>query len=215
MKSIRPYIALDLETTGVDVERVHILELGAVLDDGKSEVEGLLTLNKLVKEKAYFYSEPYAMQMNAEILTAIAKTKYGVSLVHVATDLLNMITNCGELAYEWDRANNVTRPSRAVSIAGKNVSTFDYPILLNSLQRIASANPEDHQAIHCAASLKLDRSGAIVKRRFIDIGSMYYDDFGYVPDQGEIMKLIGDTMVTHRALDDSLQVVRAIRYKMK
>jgi oligoribonuclease (3'-5' exoribonuclease) len=38
---LRPYISIDLETTGLDVEKVQILQIGWVIDDGVSPINSL------------------------------------------------------------------------------------------------------------------------------------------------------------------------------
>ena len=48
----------------------------------------------------------------------------------------------------------------------------------------------------------------------MDVGPMYYPDFGYVPCLGEINKITqGTNEVSHDALDDSFDVVMAVRHK--
>ena len=43
-----PYISLDVEATGVDVNRVHVLQLAAVYDDG-SHIDSLSSFNVVIR----------------------------------------------------------------------------------------------------------------------------------------------------------------------
>jgi oligoribonuclease (3'-5' exoribonuclease) len=51
--------------------------------------------------------------------------------------------------------------------------------------------------------------------RSIDVGSVYFHKFGYVPSLGEINELIGYKPVSHKALDDALNVIAALRWIMR
>lgn len=53
-----------------------------------------------------------------------------------------------------------------------------------------------------------------IKHRVLDPGPMFLVDFGHVPNLKEIKELLGDVdEVAHTAVEDALDVVRAIRYK--
>jgi oligoribonuclease (3'-5' exoribonuclease) len=82
---------------------------------------------------------------------------------------------------------NENSPNGKVNLAGKNLAMFDLKFL----------NKLDFKAQY--------------KHRILDVGNMYFSKFGYVPSLQEINDLIGYKPVAHRALDDALNVVVAIR----
>lgn len=87
--------------------------------------------------------------------------------------------------------NLVQHKNKPIVLAGKNVAGFDLPILRNNGFDIN------------------------VKHRIIDVGSMYYPFFGYVPSFDEISALIGAPPITHNAMEDCERVVEAIQWMMK
>jgi hypothetical protein len=219
-KTIRPYISTDLETTGVATDKVHILELGAVLDDGVNSIDNLKTFNVLIKEPLQ-YTEEYAMNLNTDILQQIDSGKSGLPIMTPGEAFVAFAEfvqdGCG-LALEWDQANGVERPSASISFAGKNISTFDFPIIHTALRRMTTQTKEvrgiDASVLmEVIANFTVGAKGGLLKRRFIDLGSVYFDQFGYIPSQDEIMNLLGWEKVNHRAKDDAMQVVKGLRAK--
>ena len=94
---------------------------------------------------------------------------------------------------EWnDWITNLTNEFGKLSVAGKNVAGFDLPIL--------KMNGFDTSQFN---------------HRCIDPGSLYFTEFGYVPNLGQINELTGRHAVMHDALVDAMDVVVAIRHKMK
>lgn len=77
------------------------------------------------------------------------------------------------------------------TLAGKNLSEFDLKFIKKECPKFID-----------------------YKHRIIDVGNLYFSEFGYVPSLTEINKLINYKPVAHRALDDALNVVWAIRYKL-
>src|SRR3972149_7680090 len=62
-----PYLALDVETTGVNIEKVHVLQLAAVYDNGNA-IRDLQTFNEVIAWKEITYGEEYAMNLNKRLL---------------------------------------------------------------------------------------------------------------------------------------------------
>lgn len=203
--SIRPYLSLDLETTGAkDLERVEILELGYVRENGKSPVEELEQESFIFDVESFSYSEPYAMSMesNQKILKQIADknaTKYAPAVVF--DKLLEAIERCVSEAEDWDRENELPVKSQ-ISLAGKNVASFDLPIIRNYFKN--RVHPDKFKAFD-----------NMVMHRTIDVGSMFYEDFRYVPNTNELTTHLGLSQSNHRAIDDAMLVVKAVRMKNK
>ncbi len=179
---MRPYISLDIETSGLDLQKSHMLQFGLTYDDGKSDIKNLPTLNLFVDYKYITYGEPYALKMNSWIFEKIVKGGENVVPLDKAID--QMITFIEQHKGRY-----------RMQIAGKNVGSFDIPILRNHMNET-----------------QLNRFNNLVQHRTIDVGSIYFSHFGYNPTLDAINKLIGYNAVTHDALDDALNVVYAIRY---
>lgn len=194
---IRPYVSLDLETTGLDIEKSHILELGFVYDDGKSTIDQLKKYNFVIHHDRFTHCEPYAMNLNARLIKQIAEKKDTVPFETAINQLLETLREASTAAMKYDEETKAWRIDTRVCIAGKNVAGFDLPLLRN--QRATDGL--------IATLFKY------ISHRVIDPGSMYYPDFGFIPSLGEINKKNGRNEVTHCAVDDAMDVVCAIRSK--
>jgi len=226
--TIRPYVSIDIETTGVNKEKSHILEIGAVIEDGKSRYEELESLGIMIKEESYEYAEPYAMQMNKGILKEVATAKHDpkigfqdsedgtriMGLYQAFSELVRFIRKASDIAYAWDMDNAVLHPTTRISLAGKNVSAFDLPIIINNLTRLTVNTPNNVKGCQGLVDFfNPDTGSSALKRRVIDPGPMYFEDFGYIPSLGEINTLTSEHEVAHRAVADAMQVIKAVRYK--
>ena len=80
-----------------------------------------------------------------------------------------------------------------IQVAGKNFSNFDSVVL--------KQNGFDKMFNYCS-------------HRFIDVGSMYMEDFGFVPSSGQIAKKINIKTGNHRALEDAKMVAQMIEHKI-
>lgn len=216
MKAIRPYISLDLETTGLDTDKSQMLQIAWVIEDGVSKsVKDLDHGSFLIRNPKIVYGENYALGMNDWIFRELMK-KDGESKYEITTPMrglyyfLSAVKQAAEMAYNFDIANGVKRPRRSVQIAGKNPANFDWPIVLN---RLKQADPSTETMSEIEYSM--DASVGFVDHRFMDVGAIFFEDFGRNPGLNEINKLIGHGEVTHDALDDAFNVVIAIRWKMR
>ncbi len=207
MSKLRPYIALDLETTGLNREKSEVLQIGAVLDDGVTPIEELSTLNILVDHETIAYGEKYALGLNGWIFQEIAKKpeerthKYRVEGPQAALySFSRLLKRCAALAEIFDEGNGEKGLKQKVQIAGKNPGSFDWPILCNMAER--SFNPKEFQTKY-------------VDHRFIDVGCIFFSRFGKNPGLNDINKLTGRDAVTHDALEDALDIVHAVRKNME
>lgn len=111
-----PYLALDVETTGVNTEKVHVLQLAAIYDNGGA-IRDLPTFNEVIAWKEITYGEEYAMNLNKRLLE---RAELGQNVVSVA--------EAREKFYKW---LDVVQPEGKITPAGKNAAGFDLPILAN------------------------------------------------------------------------------------
>ena len=207
MAKLRPYLALDIETTGLDVKRVHCLQIGWVIDDGVSPLAELKKGSVIIDVPEIKYGEPYALWLNGWIFDEMIKASRGKPTKYPVMDIRNALFELAdaiETAYrkaaEFDRANG-EKPKK-VQIAGKNAGSFDMPIIVNNGCADESARPI------------INRLLEYVDHRFIDVGAAFFETFGKNPGFDQINKLIQYKDITHDALDDAMNVVVALRYRM-
>lgn len=182
--SVRPYVSIDIETTGLDWTVCQTIEIGAVIDDWVSPVDELPTFNCYIHHKI-FRGQPHALSMHAGIFRAIATGDTDVP-----------IFKPDKVADEfcwWLGSNDLYPETENLVVAGKNFAAFDR----NFLDLLP----------HWANNVRM-------KHRFIDPGSLYYrpgiDDVP--PDTEECLRRAGLTPhVSHKALVDAFDIVHLIR----
>jgi oligoribonuclease (3'-5' exoribonuclease) len=111
---VKPYLSIDIETTGLDVARSQVLQVAAVYDDG-GPIESLKKIDILVNPGPITYGEPFALQMNAGLLKRIAAGE-AKHLEDAQYTLRNWLLQFGT----------------KIPVAGKNAAGFDIPILRNN-----------------------------------------------------------------------------------
>lgn len=218
----RPYVSLDIETTGLDKNACDIIEIGAILDRGqdiKNAIilpEDQLHLRIIPPNGVFLSAEPFALNLNAKLIRYLAKdckrdTKeftdeegiLWVTKAKAAEKFKAFLDLAGVAAGEWDHAFG--HPvCYNVEVAGKNASAFDLPFIDNYFS---------HFRLNTSEVLFWPGIFKLIRRRVIDVGSMYLTDFGFVPSLIQINERLGRQHVLHRAIDDALDVVFAIRNK--
>lgn len=112
---MKPYLSIDLETTGLDPSYCQILEFAAILDDWETPVEQLPVYHKFLQHSP-IVGEPFALSMHANLLRSMADPSFPtldpMILVH---DFLNWLTNKGV--------------EGEVVVSGKNFAGFDLPFI--------------------------------------------------------------------------------------
>lgn len=115
-----PYLSLDVETTGVDIQRVHVLQLAAVYDNGKP-LQELQTFDAVIAWPTITYGEEYAMNLNKHLLER--------------ADRNDRVVNVGTARENFEKWLAVVQPEGRITVAGKNAAGFDLPILTNNVNR--------------------------------------------------------------------------------
>lgn len=193
-------LSIDIETTGLDPSYCSTLEVGAVLFDpqpkinpdgrntavssGGGTIPRWRTFERLIAHSRVV-GEPYALQLNQEILAELAGVKKTHRQIIKAAEL-------GPQIAQWLRLEGVNAENKA-TIVGKNYDAFDRQFL----NRVTGWN---------------EFVSPLVERRTLDVGSLYFrPDDGKVVGLEACLKTIGvDQPVAHRALDDALQVATAV-----
>lgn len=209
----RPYVSIDIETTGID-DRSHIIEIGAVYEDWKSPVSELPKVRLPVKWEYYSYAEPYALFLNAKLIEQITKKEIeAFSPGNAATNLLMFLENCAANVHAWDFENGFDKSLKGkLQIAGKNVAAFDIPKLQLFFESLSPSRPATPMSKIISGHFTA-KFNAVKMHRSIDSGSIYFNDFGYIPNLTEINKLNDRQAVTHCAVDDAIDVIVANRKK--
>jgi len=115
-----PYVSIDIETTGLDRQKVHVLQLAAVYDSGQ-DIEDLPTFDRVIKWPVISHSEEYAMNLNRGLIRRAYQNDRVVSIEQARLD--------------FEKWLEKVQPSGRFTAAGKNIQGFDMPILVNPVNR--------------------------------------------------------------------------------
>lgn len=113
-----PYVSLDIETTGTDLNRSHVLQLAAVYDDG-SHIDSLSNFNVVIRWPDIYYANEYALNLNRGLLARAYKKDRVISIE--------------EAREQFDKWVDFVQPGGRITPAGKNLQGFDVPILVNTV----------------------------------------------------------------------------------
>jgi len=195
------YLSIDIETSGLDIDKCDIIQFAAVIDD----LDNPQPLKELPKLNVYFLKnfyrgEPIALSMHSKIFEKIANAKkneieydeveeaYYIEIKYLTSLLRNFLTKNG-ISEDYQTGSIV------VNVAGKNVSGFDIPFL--------NAKIKDWDHIY-------------FRTRTMDPAILYFD-----PQKDKEMPNMATCMnrariegkVSHTALEDALTVIELIRNK--
>lgn len=193
------YLALDIETTGLDPHNNQIIEFGCILDDLESPIERLPRLEFLVVSSQYT-CDPYCCILHTRLWSLLNEAK------HLVEELWDLGLSSLEQTFKDGVTRLVTLPeyipellgnwtdTKKLTIAGKNAANFDIPFL--------------QRANHTAWN-KLGFS-----HRVLDPGSMYSNPVDGIPSLPAILQTIGITPTQeHRTIGDCLDVIKVVRTK--
>ncbi len=191
--------SIDIETTGLDHAQDQILEIGIVLANSKEMLmqgddyfEGLPTFHCYVRHERYS-GNPYALALNAEVLSTLSKVKpheksYGDIPVLHPDEVCDAIQ---EFLYLHSLTLN---KYNQLTVAGKNFSNFDR-LFLSELPFMQTFMP------------------ANFSHKVLDPGTLYYDpttDID-VPSLQECLNRAGiQSTVKHTAVEDAIDVLKVL-----
>jgi oligoribonuclease (3'-5' exoribonuclease) len=188
----KPYVSIDLEFTSLKHEDSQILEIGAVYDDGVSDIDELPTFKSIIYYSEFQKASLEALVINAKLLKEIKDIPAEHRLQFAPSQVLSSF-------YHWlDQLRNYnpeTDKCERLVVAGKNAAGADIPILKRN----------------CLINNTPDITN-LFTHRTLDVGSMFAAHFGENVTLGKINELTGRAAtVSHRALDDAMDVVYGIR----
>ena len=180
------YASLDIETTGLDPDKHHVLQVALVVDDGITAVEELPTFNELVRtpKENLLGGDQIALEMNAELIDLVTSNPSAdYASFRGSTVKMKPWESVWRSAISW--LHQYLEPP--FYIAGKNVGTFDLKFM--------SAEFRSH-----------------VHHRVIELGSVALGHDSTWWDKGKIpgMKDLG-IEVAHDALTDAFDNVKLLR----
>jgi len=207
----RPYVSIDIETTGWDKQKSQVLEIAAIIDiDFTTPVDQLPSVRLLIDNDPISYSEPYAMSMHPELLRDIADSLHNSrdeypDTAEICKPNINFKTfNASQASTYltqvfkmWNTQYNSNH--KRLIAAGKNFASFDLSIMEN-------------QGIWSREEFGVD--GCFL-HRYYDVGNFYAKEFGYPPSLDEVNNKLGREKVSHKALDDCKDVIYAIRHHFR
>ena len=194
------YVSIDLETTGLNPNECQILEIGAVIDDGRDNVDSLPVFRAIVKHDQ-IKGEPYALQMHPKLLFAIAQIPAVQGVGTLADPEISPLDPVNCMRRPADVVPNFLNflsvngidIKKGLQPAGKNFASFDKPFL--------------------EAGIPNWKKDVKIKHRTIDPGNLYwYPGEEYIPDTAECYRRAGmEPVVAHTAVEDALGVVKLVR----
>ena len=183
--------SVDLEMCGLDEETCDILEFGAVLDDLRdpAPIECLPTF-QCYFVLPHYRGTPYALSMHSEAFKRIESREAGYN--YVTPSHFGILFKRFLLEYGYE----TKRDKITINVAGKNFAMADYPFLKN-------------QTDFCK-HIK-------VRNRVIDPAHYYLSKIDEtLPNMEECKGRAGlGSHVAHNAVDDALDVVKLLRFKLK
>jgi len=186
------YVALDLETTGLDPKEDQILQISMVVED-TNNIKPLLELphwTAYIQHERYS-GNSYALAMNYWILD-ILSGRQTCDNDYPIIPMAYFEFDCG---FRGPTANEFLTEhfgDERITVAGKNVAGFDLPFLPLNLRRR-------------------------FRHRVLDPGTLFVDfkEDKCVPDLNNCLLRSGDPLgnVAHDAREDALAVIQALRTK--
>lgn len=200
--NIRPYVSVDVESTGLHTEQGHhLLSVGMVFDDGlpNTKIDQMPKLHLAVECKEIL-GTPYAIAMNSKLIGVISGyDKEEIEGLTVRTgnvvcdEVIDFMNKATDFAHQWDDENGERLES--IQILAKNGQKLDIP-MLDKLFKDYGRDPS---------------FSSMISHRVMDLGSMYVSKYGRNVSLSLINKDLGREAVTHNGLEDAIDNVVEFR----
>lgn len=195
------YMSLDIETGGLDFEECDILSFCAILDDlsDPRPLEELPVLNCMFTKNTAYKGQPGGLAMNSDLLLKIAKAiKSGTKededgTRYMPLEELPEAINGFLFVNGWKP--DPIKDMFYVTVAGKNVGSFDIPFLKSKIKRWGRVS---------------------LNQRVMDPAILFFDPDRdtSLPDLQECANRAGiSKTVSHIAKEDAMMVVQLLRHK--
>ncbi len=182
---MKPYVSIDIETTGIDHNTCMLLEFGAVIDDWVTPISKLPQFHCYMDNGNTIVGEPYAFSMHSQILRRIAERDPKYLYCTSGKGLHNAFS-------KFLIEHNVIKDEREAFLpGGKNFNSFDRQFLN-----------------------KLNGWKIKMHHRCVDPTMLYWIP-GEIPPSLEECKIRAgfpnEGEVKHNAIDDAIDVIRCVR----
>lgn len=178
----KPYVSIDIETTGLDLDSCQVIEVGAVIENWIDPVEELPRWHCYV-DQGTFKGQPYALGMHKDIFWKIADRPEGYQILWPG--------DVGRLFALW--LDDYGFNPKKLLVAGKNFAGLDRPFLC-TLKRFNEHVTFRHRVIDPAMLH----------------WNPWTDETP--PDSETCMKRSGiEGDVAHTAIEDAIAVIKMVR----
>jgi hypothetical protein len=214
MLKVRPYVSLDVETTGLDPVNDTLLSIGMVFDDGRpdTKIDMMPKVHLGIRLDEMPPGNDYALNLNKDLISylmgnvenneahdILRKDLQVGSKGDTLGEVMHFIDHANKIVKDWDEANGVDRPEN-IQLLTKNGEKLDIPFMTNFF-----AN---------GTTVKTDWFRNLISHRGMDVGPMYVPRYGKNVSLSQINKDLGIRPVTHNALQDAIDNVKALRELM-
>lgn len=222
------YCSVDIETTGLDSEKYHILSVGIVIED----TNNILPIDELPKlhigiVRDEITGSMFAINLNKELISNILKFK--IAQTQEEKDNISEETKTVYLTEDkvvekifqflWD--NNIRYDNWEKNWGSKLVQKTDdgkiYPLLTSNIPKtflnIAGKNFGTFDKLFLE-KLPRWKQAFQIRNRILDPAILYIDwiNDDSVPGLDKCKQRAGiDGIVTHNAIDDAIDVIKLLR----
>ncbi len=185
------YVALDIETTGLDPQKDQILQIAMVLEDTTApqvHVEDLPTFERVIRHPR-LSGDPAALAMNAGLISAMAEYNFEERRILHLGRKIDVSMNLSSVIYDLNIWFYDHFFDKKPIIAGKNVGSFDLQFMGEDFRKR-------------------------VHYRSIEVGSVMLgaEPSRWLEDKPPSLNdLLHDKDVAHDALEDARDVIRVLR----
>lgn len=229
--------SIDIETTGLNPSTSQVLQIGAVIfDTTDKEFTPLATYNKVVYHRE-IHGEPFAIQMNSEIIKKIAIC--GDEYYRAKRDYEKEVS---KLSSNSEKANRFLCKQQELELVGRTpediaedfyqflITNGGYYIIEGQQKRHFNVTGKNFWAFDNNFLKLLPNWKLFFHRRSFDPANLYYEPQDEVlpslqqckercmkmlelESDKELRNLFKNSEVTHDALDDAMDVAKLVWYK--
>lgn len=207
-RSYRPYISLDVETTGLDSGSNRLLSFAITFDYNdsvKPEDLPYMHIGIGLEKDEVVYGSDVALKMNEDLIKDLENAReLGAPVVKGLRSEAVIIDDHDIIPY---LISSFLRDCRKII---PDIDTWK-----DQRFQLVCKNPGGVDVPFMKAFLGNDKMEEFFSHRAIDVGSMFVKEFGYNPGMSAVIKKLGlEHEVAHNAYADSLDNINAFRHIM-